>query len=144
MRFRGKRPRTGRFTRPSSPSPGNPPLDDPILHTPSPNDGLLDAEPFRAQKSGPSQNSTAGLTEMDAGDESQDETSGALTIIPEPPDRVEFACPCGRVLVATREHYDRRSRCAACRTVLLLNLVYKRDLRSFEIEPLRVDLDPGP
>jgi hypothetical protein len=89
------------------------------------------------------QNSTAALTDMGAGNESQDETSEALTIIPDPPDRVEFACPCGMLLVATREVYDCRSRCAACRTVLLLNLVYKRDLRAFEIEPFRVDLDLG-
>lgn len=143
MRFRRKRLRTGRFTRPSSKSPENEPIDDPILHTPSQDDQLSDADPSIDQDSGPLKHSTAGLTEIGAGNESQDDTPGVLAIIPNPPDRVEFACPCGRRLVATRELYDRRSRCAACGTVLLLNLVYKRDLGAFEIDPFRVDLGSG-
>jgi hypothetical protein len=102
-----------------------------------------DPEPSGAQTSGHSQDSTAELPAMSSGTEPQADTSGALTVIPDPPDRVEFACPCGTRLVATRELYDRRSRCGACQAVLLLNLVYKRDLRSFEIEPFRVGPDSG-
>jgi hypothetical protein len=104
---------------------------------------LQDPELSGAQRSGHSQDSTVELPAMGIGKESQSDTSGGLTIIPDPPDRVEFACPCGTRLVATRELYDRRSRCAACRTMLLLNLVYKRDLRAFEIEPFTVDPDSG-
>ena len=58
--------------------------------------------------------------------------------IPEPPDRIEFSCPCGKILSAPRPLYDRRSKCGACHTVLLLNLVYKRDLDRFEIDPFRI------
>jgi hypothetical protein len=141
MQFRGRRPRTRRFTRPGLPS--NAPLDDPVLHSPPQDDLLPDPARPNAQSSGHSLDSTAGATNMGAGIEAQSETSGALTIIPDPPDRVEFACPCGMRLVATRDLYDRRSRCCACQTVLLLNLVYKRDLRAFEIETFRVDPDSG-
>jgi hypothetical protein len=59
-------------------------------------------------------------------------------MIPEPPNRIEFSCPCGKILSAPRQLFDRRSRCGSCNTVLLLNLVYKRDLDRFEIEPFRI------
>jgi hypothetical protein len=59
-------------------------------------------------------------------------------MIPDPPDRIEFSCPCGKILSAPRQAFDRRSKCGACNTVLLLNLVYKRDLDRFEIEPFRI------
>ena len=57
---------------------------------------------------------------------------------PEPPDRIEFSCTCGKILSAPRHLYDRRSKCGICHTVLLLNLVYRRDLNQFEIEPFRI------
>jgi len=56
-----------------------------------------------------------------------------------PPRRLEFACPCGATLVATRETYDKHSRCAMCQTVLLVNLVYDPEHHSHEIVPFRVD-----
>lgn len=144
MPFRGRRPRTRRFVRPDPPAPpSNAPLDDPILHSP-PKDYILPDEAPSGQTTGPSQDSTAGLTDMGGREAPQADTSGALSIIPDPPGRVEFACPCGMLLVATREFYDRRSRCPGCKTVLLLNLVYKRDLGAFEIEPFRVDSESRP
>jgi len=57
---------------------------------------------------------------------------------PEPPDRIEFSCTCGKILSAPRHLYDRRSKCGICHAVILLNLVYRRDLNQFEIEPFRV------
>ncbi len=75
------------------------------------------------------------------GRDSQDGISGGLVRIPDPPMRLEFSCPCGKRLVATRECFDRRSRCGSCRTILLLNLVYQRDLGIFQIEPFRVEPD---
>jgi hypothetical protein len=56
-----------------------------------------------------------------------------------PPARMEFACPCGAKLIATRQTYDKHSRCSMCQTVLLLNLVYDPELGSHEIVPFRVD-----
>src|SRR5260221_6138823 len=65
MRFRGRRPRTGRFTRPGHTNPpSSAPLDDPVLHSP-PRDVLPpDPEVLSVQTFGPSQDSTAGLTDM--------------------------------------------------------------------------------
>jgi hypothetical protein len=57
----------------------------------------------------------------------------------EPPERIDFRCPCGRVLSAPRRLYGRRSKCSGCRTILLLNLMYRRDLDLFQIEPFRID-----
>lgn len=142
MRFRGRRPRTRRFMQPGSPAPpSNAPLDDPILHSPPQDVVFPPTDPSGGRKSGHSQDSTAQLPALGSADETQADSSGGLAAIPDPPDRIEFTCPCGKRLVATRELYDRRSRCAACQTVLLLNLVYRRDLGVFEIEPFSVGSD---
>lgn len=63
---------------------------------------------------------------------------------PAPPQKLEFSCACGAKLVATTATYDRHSRCAMCQTVLLLNLVYDPDQRSFEVVPFRVNPESGP
>ena len=55
------------------------------------------------------------------------------------PARMEFACPCGAKLIATRATYDKHSRCSSCQTVLLLNLVYDADQGTHEIVPFRID-----
>ena len=55
------------------------------------------------------------------------------------PARMEFICPCGAKLIATRATYDKHSRCAMCQTELLLNLVYDPEQGSHEIVPFRVD-----
>lgn len=138
MRFRGRRPRTGRFTRPTASAPPKAPLEGPLPRTPNQGNPLLESEPSGSRTSGHSQDSTAELPSLGGVTPSQADTSGDLKVIPDPPERVEFACPCGMRLVATRALYDRRSRCGACQSVLLLNLVYKRDLAAFEIEPFRV------
>ncbi len=56
---------------------------------------------------------------------------------PEPPRKLGFSCPCGAILTAPRELYDKRMFCKSCGEVLLLNLLYKADLQRFEIYPLR-------
>jgi hypothetical protein len=42
-------------------------------------------------------------------------------------------------LTVPRRLYDRRARCPACKKTLLLNLIYRRDLDVYEIEPFRID-----
>jgi hypothetical protein len=58
---------------------------------------------------------------------------GLREVPPPPPRKIEFTCVCGTGLIATPETYDKQSRCAECRAVLLLNLVYDPDCRSYEI-----------
>jgi len=62
---------------------------------------------------------------------------------PRPPQKIAFDCLCGASLVATADMYDKHSRCAVCRTLLLLSLVYDGDCRSFEIVPFRVEPQTG-
>ena len=59
-------------------------------------------------------------------------------IEPDPPARMEFSCPCGEVLVATPQTYDKRATCSRCGVILLVNLVYSSTKRSFHIIPIRV------
>ena len=72
------------------------------------------------------------------------------SIEPAPPAQLDFDCPCGQTLTATRQTYDRRARCSACGQRLLVSLVYNPDEQRFTIIPLRVsdpssgDTDPIP
>src|SRR3954470_21155963 len=63
---------------------------------------------------------------------------------PTAPAKLEFLCACGTKLIATTETYDKHSRCAMCQTVMLLNLVYDTDRRSYEVVPFRVNPESGP
>jgi hypothetical protein len=63
---------------------------------------------------------------------------------PRPPQKIEFACPCGATLIATPQTYDKHLRCAMCQAVLLLSLVYDADCRSFEIAPFPVNPGTSP
>lgn len=75
-----------------------------------------------------------------------EETEGALdgALEPEPPDKIGFTCACGVRLVATKKSYDKRMRCANCRTMMLISLVFNPATRGFEIEPFRVDVPDLP
>lgn len=79
----------------------------------------------------PSVNDPAAETE--GGTDAGERTNGP----PEPPRKIGFSCPCGAILSAPRELYDKRMFCKSCGEVLLLNLLYKADLQRFEIYPLR-------
>ena len=64
-------------------------------------------------------------------------------IEPEPPPQIEFACPCGEKLVATRKTYDRRATCSRCGVHLLVSVVFDVADSTFSIIPLRVG-EPAP
>jgi hypothetical protein len=129
MPFRRRRPGTRRFLRrdsaATSPSPG--------IGVPPDLQGSGSPTPKR------SQDSTAQLPAIVSGQTPLPRTGENAAAIPDPPDRLEFSCPCGRRLAAARRLFDRRSKCGFCKTVLLLNLIYRSDLGLFEIEPFRVD-----
>lgn len=70
------------------------------------------------------------------------ETEGALDAQlrePDPPDKIGFTCSCGAKLVATKKAYDKRMRCAGCKTLMLVSLVWDPDQRAHEIVPFRVE-----
>jgi hypothetical protein len=89
----------------------------------------------------PQQESTVELAAINPLADPKGETLGSLAELPPPPPRLEFSCPCGARLVATKETYDKHSRCAMCNTVLLLNLVYDPDREAHEIVPFRARIE---
>ncbi len=136
MQFRARRPRTRRFMRPAS--PGNPaPQSDSKNQIETPRSS---AAPTPIH----SQDSTAQLPALGRAKHGQAKETSDLSAIPDPPDRLEFQCPCGKRLVAKRELYNRRSKCGACQSILLLNIVYRRDLETFEIDPFRISPESKP
>jgi len=122
--------RPGRPALPSGPAPV-PRHDSPTdLTLPS----VLENLPNPSSPQSRSQESTVEMTAV------QDEIPSP----PAPPRKMEFLCACGARLVATTETYDKHSRCALCQTVMLLNLVYDGEQRSYEIVPFRVNPESGP
>ena len=74
------------------------------------------------------------------------QSEGALdrVLVPDPPERIAFTCACGVRLAATKKSYDKRMRCAKCRTLMLISLVYNPAKRAYGIEPFRVDVPDLP
>ena len=64
-------------------------------------------------------------------------------IEPEPPKQMDFECPCGERLVATRKTYDKRAKCSSCGARLLVSLVFNAAENRFEIIPVRVSEPPS-
>jgi hypothetical protein len=121
---------TRRFARPATPAPASAPIP---ASDPPPGE-----EPPRKG----SNDTTVELASIPL--EIVEAPSAGRGPEPRPPQKMEFSCACGASLVATAETYDKQSRCGMCQTVLLLNLVYDADCRSFEIVPFRVDPRSGP
>jgi DNA-directed RNA polymerase subunit RPC12/RpoP len=77
--------------------------------------------------------------------EPKEDTRGALDeqVPPEPPPEIRFSCPCGGSLVARKENYDKRGRCPACGSRLILTLVWDAADHAYVVTPLRMDEPPG-
>jgi len=143
MRLNRRRVRTRRFTRPAKPESTGPiPLDVDLDGSPSTEFAVEAVKAQSAPKSS-QQDSTVELKAIPSQADPNEETAEVLsTAQPEPPRRMEFACPCGTTLVATHDHYDKHTRCGMCQTVLLVNLVYDAETRTHEIVAFRVNPEP--
>jgi DNA-directed RNA polymerase subunit RPC12/RpoP len=65
-------------------------------------------------------------------------------IEPEPPDQIFFFCPgCRAKLAATRPLYDRRARCSECSSRVLINLVFDRPSKMFDVRLVRLGDPPS-
>lgn len=132
----------GRPQRPSAPLP---PIDVDSRNSEASTEFSVDAveaeipKPPKARSSDSTVELKSLLSKSDAGDET--EAAAPSIDAPLPPSRMQFACPCGAVLVATPEMYDRNTRCGMCQTVFLVNLVYDAESKSHEIVPFRVNPD---
>ena len=137
VRLNRRRIRTRRFTRPAKSSDPLPPLE---IDGTNGSSTEFAVEAVKAQSAPASQqDSTVELKAMPQADPRDETAEGVPVDAPTPPGRLKFSCPCGAELVATPEMYDKHSRCAMCRTVLLVNLVYDAETRSHEIVPFRVN-----
>ena len=137
-RFNRRRIRTTRrFARPAAKAETLPPIELPPNAEASTEFAV---EAVKAQSAPSSQqDSTVELAAMPKGDPN-DETAEVVSVaLPEPPNRLAFTCPCGADLIATADMYDKHTRCALCRTVVLVNLVYDAESRSHEIVAFRVN-----
>jgi hypothetical protein len=144
VRFNRRRVRTRRFTRPAKPEPSGPiPLE---VNLDSDASAEFAIEAVQAQSAPTSQqDSTVELKAIPSKTDPNAETAEEVTAgAPDPPRRMEFACPCGTTLIATDDLYDKHTRCGMCQTVLLVNLVYDSESRTHEIVPFRVNPDPRP
>lgn len=133
--------RLARPGRPGPPPPGGAPLHEAPTEIGVPS--VLEDLPNPGMPRPRSQETTVTLAAIQE-DVPPREIAAASKVEPKPPQKLEFSCTCGAQLVATTETYDKHSRCAMCQTVLLLNLVYDGDQRSFEIVPFRVNPESGP
>jgi hypothetical protein len=152
VHFNRRRLPRRRLARPARPAPAPAPTLEPLdLPEENPKNGAstefalpqVNADGASKPRSR-QQDTTVQLPALRPEADPKGETEGGLSIdLPDPPRRLEFQCPCGTMLVATTETYDKHSRCAMCQTVLLLNLVYDPDRHSHEIVPFRVSPDAG-
>lgn len=74
--------------------------------------------------------------------DTNEETEGPLDADiaePDAPDKIGFTCACGARLVVTKKAYDKRMRCANCRTLMLVSLVWDPKKQAYEIVPFRVE-----
>jgi hypothetical protein len=134
--------------RPASPPQGLPmPEGNPVNGAST----EVDVQAVRAATEGTSsspsrhqQDSTVEVEALTPQESRSGVSSGELVIEPEPPQKLEFVCPCGARLLATTETYDKHTRCAMCQTVMLISLVYDPEKQSHEIVPFRVDPESGP
>lgn len=138
--FHRRRLRGRRLARPTAAPAPLPPAE-----SPEPESSELSLVEINAPKPSPAlhpqQESTVELRSMPSDADPRADTAGSLTEMPLPPERLEFSCPCGARLVATTETYDKKSRCALCSAVLLLNLVYDPERDKHEIVPFRTTLE---
>jgi hypothetical protein len=100
------------------------------------------AKPSKAKSPAASQSDTVETlairpTRVDPNEETEGALDGDLKEA-EPPDKISFTCACGAKLLATRKTYDKRTRCANCRTLLLISLVWNAGKGDYEIIPFRV------
>ncbi len=140
MRFHRRRVKTRRFVRPGRPPAVAEPQVDPIhtapteIGAPSVKAEISSTPPVKAN------DSTVQLPSVEAEIDPQAETESELGGgEPKPPARLAFACPCGTQLIATTATYDKHSRCAVCRAVLLVNLVFDPEAGTYEIVPFRIE-----
>jgi hypothetical protein len=151
VRFNRRRLRARKLARPERPAA---PLEPISLPENNPLNGAsteVDVQAVRIATAGAgsssshrSQESTVEIAGLQPQPGRNGETADGLAIEPEPPQKMEFVCPCGARLIATTETYDKHTRCAMCQTVMLISLVYDPEKQAHEIVPFRVDPESGP